>query len=229
MYERVDATLSTFRAAAGNELTIGVDGHTGGIPDPITREEGLGVARVLEKHGVSFFEEPLSYLDPEGYAWLRRNTSVRIAGGESLSLREGFEVFTDLDALDLLQPDVTYVGGFGPALDVIDLAKEKGLGLLPHAWCCGPGFVANHHLALAFDIVERLEMPRQLTDIQRDLLVEPPVIRDGVLHAPTAPGLGIAFDPSMAEKYPFPAGLAERASGLMHVPPESQRLAQPRR
>jgi L-alanine-DL-glutamate epimerase-like enolase superfamily enzyme len=219
--ERLGATLAAIREAAGSEIVIGVDGHTGGIPDPISRDEALAVTRVLEQYGVGFFEEPLSYLDPTGYAWLRQRTSVRISGGESLSLREGFEVFTGLDALDLLQPDVNYVGGFGPAVAVVKLAEERGIGVMPHAWCGGPGFVANVHLALAFGVVERLEMPRELTDLQAAALVERPVIRDGILQAPTAPGLGISFDPTMTERFPFPCGLAERASGLMYVPSSS--------
>jgi L-alanine-DL-glutamate epimerase-like enolase superfamily enzyme len=214
----LDATLAAIRQTIGDDFVIGVDGHMGGIPDPIGREEALAVARVLERYGVSFFEEPLSYLDPAGYAWLRQRTSVRIAGGESLALRAGFQAFTDLGALDILQPDVNYVGGLAQAVEVVRLAVEQGLTVLPHAWCGGPGFIANAHLALAFDCVERLEMPRQLTDLQAAALVEPLVIRDGLLHAPTAPGLGIAFDPALAARFPFPPGLAERASGMMTVP-----------
>jgi D-galactarolactone cycloisomerase len=214
----MDATLAAIRATAGDTFVIGVDGHMGGIPDPIGREEALAVARVLERHGVSFFEEPLSYLDPAGYAWLRQRTSVRIAGGESLALRAGFETFTDLGALDMLQPDVNYVGGLSQAAAVVRLAEERGLRVLPHAWCGGPGFVANAHLALAFDVVERLEMPRHLTDVQAAALIEPPVIRDGLLFAPTAPGLGIDFAPALATRFPFIPGMAERASGLMVVP-----------
>jgi L-alanine-DL-glutamate epimerase-like enolase superfamily enzyme len=219
LLDQLDETLAAIRAVTGNDYTIGVDGHTGGIPNPMSRDEALAVAKVLERHHVAFFEEPLSYLNPGDYAWLRQRTTVPISGGESLALREGFEAFTDLDALDLLQPDVNYVGGFGPAIGVVELAQEQGLRVMPHAWCGGPGFLSNVHLALAFDTIERLEMPRHLTDLQAATVVEPPVIRDGLLHAPTAPGLGISFDSSIVEAFPFPPGLAERASGLMYVPP----------
>lgn len=223
----LDATLSAIRRTVGDTFVIGVDGHMGGIPNPIDRNEALAVARVLAQHGVNFFEEPLSYLDPQGYAWLRQQApGVRIAGGESLALRAGFEVFTRLGALDVLQPDANYVGGLGPACDVVALAQECGLSVLPHAWCGGPGFMANVHLALAFPTVERLEMPRELTDLQAAALVEPPVIRDGELLAPTAPGLGFEFDAALAARFPFPPGLAERASGAIILPPEGEE-AQP--
>lgn len=219
LYRQLEETLAAIRAVAGSDYTIGVDAHAGGVLDPISREEALGVARILERYGVAFFEEPLDYLDRHGYAWLRSQTSVPISGGESLALREGFETFTELDALDLLQPDVNYVGGFGQAMAVVDLAVTRGLRVMPHAWCGGPGLLSNVHLALAFDAVERLEMPRHLTDLQAATVVEPPVIRDGVIHAPTVPGLGIDFTPDIAERFPYPAGLAERASGTMYVAP----------
>lgn len=222
LLSQLDETLAAIRAVAGSDYTIGVDAHAGGIPNPMSREEALAVAQVLERHGVAFFEEPLDYLDRHGYAWLRQRTSVPISGGESLTLRRGFETFTELDALDLLQPDVNFVGGFGQAIAVVELAIERGLKVMPHAWCGGPGFLSNVHLALAFDVVERLEMPRHLTDLQAATVVEPPVIRDGLLHAPTAPGLGIAFDPAIAKEFPFSPGLAERASGMIYVPPRER-------
>lgn len=214
----LEATLGAIRSTAGDDFVIGVDGHMGGIPDPIDRDEALAVARVLGEFGVSFFEEPLSYLYPADYAWLRERSPVRISGGESLALRAGFEAFVDIGALDILQPDMNYVGGLGQGLTIARLATEHGLGMIPHAWCAGPGFMANVHLALACAEVERLEMARELTDFQEATLIEKPVIRDGVLLAPTAPGLGIDFAPEMIERFPFPAGLAERGSGLVTVP-----------
>lgn len=218
----LDATLDAIRATAGDDFVIGVDGHMGGIPDPISRDEALAVAKVLGEHGVSFFEEPLSYLDPVGYAWLRSRSQVRIAGGESLALREGFQIFVDIGALDILQPDANYVGGLGQSIAIARLATEHRLSMMPHAWCAGPGFMANVHLSMACGQVERLEMGRELTDFQAAALVEKPVIRDGVLLAPTAPGLGIDFEPSLIERFPFPAGLAERGSGLVTLPMQEQ-------
>ncbi len=211
----VDAMLTDLRRIVGDDLLVGVDGHMGGVPAPINRELALQVARILEAHGVAFFEEPLDYLDPAGYAWLRGQTSVPISGGESLSLVEGFGVFLDQEALDIVQPDVNWVGGLQRAAEVIQLAQSRGLAAMPHAWCGGPGIMANLHLAFAFQSTLRLEMPVAFTDLQLATLIDPPRIVDGEISAPTAPGLGIRFDASIAEKFPYVEGLVERASGLM--------------
>ncbi len=204
------------RRAAGDMFMIGVDGHMGGIPEPITAIEGLEVARVLERFGVSFFEEPLSYLDPAGYAWLRQRAGVRIAGGESLALRAGFQSFTDQEALEY--PTARF-----------ELRRRNRTGHRDRRPCRGvraeraAALLVRWPLALwpmftwrwRSSVVERLEMARELTDLQVATLAERPMIRDGVLLAPTAPGLGIDFEPSLAERFAFTPGLAERASMIV--------------
>lgn len=215
LLDKVETMLAELRGYIGQDLLIGIDGHMGGVPTPIGREEALQVARVLEQYKIAFFEEPLTYLDPSGYAWLRSLTSVAISGGESLSLLEGFEVFWERDALDIVQPDVNWVGGLGQAAKVIQTAKSRGLAAMPHAWCGGPGIMANLHAAFAFDNVLRLEMPLHFTDLQQASIIELPKVEGGFIQEPTAPGLGIHFTPEMAEKYPYVEGLVERASGLM--------------
>jgi L-alanine-DL-glutamate epimerase-like enolase superfamily enzyme len=75
--------------------------------------------------------------------------------------------------------------------------------------------MANLHLAFGCPGIERLEMGQHLTELQRATFTDPPRLSRGALAAPTEPGLGIEFTPEMAKTFPFPPGLAERASGLM--------------
>ncbi len=212
---RMAPVLQAMRDAGGADFGLLVDGHMGGVPDPFSRKEALELAQLLEQFGCGFFEEPLSYLDPEGYAWLRARTKVRIAGGESLSLCRGFEEFVRLGALGVLQPDANFLGGVDQFAGVAALAAAHGLPLIPHAWSAGPGVMANVHLAFAFPQVEMLELGQHATELQRATLIEPLRIEHGHLLAPTVPGLGIHFEPGLNKRFPFPAGLAERASGLM--------------
>jgi D-galactarolactone cycloisomerase len=211
------AVLTALRREAGPDFGLMVDGHMGGVPDPFTREEARDLAEVLVEFGVGFFEEPLSYLDPAGYAWLRGRTKVRIAGGESLSLRRGFEEFVQAGAIDVLQPDANFIGGVDEFRAVCALAVAHGRPVIPHAWSAGPGVMANLHLAFGCPGVEMLEMGQHLTELQRATFTDPPRLTQGALAAPTQPGLGIKFTPEIAKAFPFPPGLAERASGLMTV------------
>jgi D-galactarolactone cycloisomerase len=99
----------------------------------------------------------------------------------------------------------------------VALAVEHGLPVIPHAWSAGPGVMANVHLAFASAQVEMLELGQRATELQAATLVEPLRVERGRLQVPGAPGLGIRFEPRLAEKFPFPPGLAERASGLITV------------
>lgn len=209
--------LAAVRAAGGDEFGLMFDGHMGGVPDPFTRAEALEVAQMLAQFSTVFFEEPLSYLDPEGYGWLRSQTNLLIAGGESLCLRREFERFVQHEALDIFQPDANFVGGVDHFMEVCALAGQHDLAVIPHAWCAGPGIMANLHLAFSSPQVEMLEMGQHLTELQKATIIDPPRVVDGQLLAPTAPGLGIEFEPSLAAKFSFPAGTAERASGLMNA------------
>jgi L-alanine-DL-glutamate epimerase-like enolase superfamily enzyme len=209
--------LVAIQREGGPDFGIMADGHMGGVPDPFTREEALDFALLLADHDCRFFEEPLSYLDSGGYAWLRERTNVRIAGGESLSLRRGFEEFVRQGALDVLQPDANFVGGVDQFTAVAALADAHGLAVIPHAWSAGPGVMANLHLSFGCPRVEMLEMGQHLTELQRATFTDPPRVESGRLSAPTQPGLGIEFTPEIARKFPFSPGLAERASGLMQA------------
>ena len=67
----------------------------------------------LEPFDLLFFEEPLRYDDPEGYAELRRRRATPIAGGECLTGVDEFRRCLDLGALDYVQPDATHAAGSG--------------------------------------------------------------------------------------------------------------------
>ena len=215
LMHRMHSVLSAIRCEGGPEFGLMFDGHMGGVPDPFSREEALDMAHLLEEFGCRFFEEPLSYLDPEGYAWLKKRTRVRISGGESLSLRHGFERFLRHGALDILQPDANFVGGVDSFSAVVALASENRLDVIPHAWSGGPGVMANIHLAFGHPAVAMLEVGEQATDLQNDTIVSPLRIIDGCLSPPTEPGLGSKFSPEVRRRFPFPPGLAERASGVL--------------
>lgn len=210
----LDQTLEYIRNIAGNDFIIGVDGHMGGIPDPINCEQALQICKVLEKHKVNFFEEPLSYLDPSGYAWLRKRTTIPIAGGESFSLWEGFKHFTDKGSLDFLQPDVNFVGGPSQLSRIIHEAKKLNLKVMPHNWCGGPGIMTNLQSTLARPEVSRLEWPTYLTELQKATIKEMPILKDGYLIPQNVIGMGIEINSLITNQFPYRKGMAERASGL---------------
>ena len=86
----------------------------------------LRTADMLAEYGVDWFEEPLSPDALADFQKLREHTRVRIAGGEVLTRRQSFVPWLQGHAFDVVQPDVTKVGGHQRgAADRLDGPRQR--------------------------------------------------------------------------------------------------------
>lgn len=204
--------LAALRALAGPEVELAIDSHAVQVREPWSRRDALALARAVEPAGLLFYEEPLRYDDPEGYAELRRSTSVPVAGGECLTGVDEFRRWVAMGALDHAQPDASHVGGVSICRTVARIAEAAGVGLLVHTGgSIGPGFMANLHVAFASPNARAVEVALAPDDIRRELLVEPLALDGGDLVAPTAPGLGVRLPDDLVARYPYQPGHEEVA------------------
>jgi D-galactarolactone cycloisomerase len=161
----------------------------------------LRTAEMLASYGVYWFEEPLRPDDLQDYVALRRAAPLPIAGGETLTRRQSFQPWLEAGAFDIVQPDVTKVGGISEERRIGWLAQERGVRFIPHGWNTALGLAADLHLASAFagtDFVEYLTGSPYV-----DGLVADPwrLDAEGMLTIPAGPGLGVRLDPAGVAKY----------------------------
>ena len=161
----------------------------------------LRTAEMLAEYGVYWFEEPLRPDDLQDYVALRRAAPLPIAGGETLTRRQAFQPWLEAGAFDIVQPDVTKVGGISEERRIGWLAQERGVRFIPHGWNTALGLAADLHLASAFagtDFVEYLTGSPYV-----DGLVADPwrLDAEGMLTIPAGPGLGVGLDPAGVAKY----------------------------
>ncbi len=93
------------------------------------------------------------------YVLLRTTAPVPIAGGEVLTRRQSFTPWLQQRAFDIVQPDVTKVGGISEERRIAWMAEEYGVRFIPHGWNTALGLAADLHLASACrdaDMVEYL-------------------------------------------------------------------------
>jgi D-galactarolactone cycloisomerase len=199
------------RDAVGADLELMVDANQGWRM-PGDREDRWDVAtasqcaRALEPLGVYWLEEPLRTDDVDGYATLRRRTSLRIAAGE---LVRGASEARDLivrGGVDVVQPDAVLAGGLGGCRRIAALADLCGRAFTPHTWSNGMGLLANLHLALAVSTCPYVEVPLDppaWTPERRDWLLPAPleIAADGTIAPPPGPGLGVTPDLDALETY----------------------------
>lgn len=154
----------------------------------------LRTAEMLANYDVYWFEEALVPDALDDYVALRREAPVSIAGGEVLTRRQSFQPWLQAGAFDIVQPDVTKVGGISEERRIGWMAQENGVRFIPHGWNTALGLAADLQLASAFantDFVEYLTGSPYI-----DAIVAAPWQLDdeGMLSIPDSPGLGLNLD-----------------------------------
>jgi L-alanine-DL-glutamate epimerase-like enolase superfamily enzyme len=196
-----EAIVQAARDAIGPDARLMVD--AGGSDAHWTNgyKWALNTAQMLADYDVFWFEEPLQPDSLDDFVLLREHSPVAIAGGEVLTRRQTFLSWLQARAFDIVQPDVTKVGGISEERRIAWMAQDHGVRFIPHGWNTAVGLAADLHLASAIpgtDLVEYLTGSPFIDDItiggwQLD--------SDGMLNIPTQPGLGLQLDPDAVAKY----------------------------
>jgi L-alanine-DL-glutamate epimerase-like enolase superfamily enzyme len=186
------ARVQRVREALGDDIWLAVDAN---------QRYGYGTALAMghffqHDMGVDWFEEPISCEDVEGHARLADKLEVPIALGETLFGRDEFQCYLERGAVDVVQPDVTRLGGLTPWLKVAALTDQHHRPLAPHLMP-----EVGVHLACGLNHVVTVEyMPWFFP-----AFVKPPAIVNGRIVPPDAPGLGLDINADAVKKYGVPA------------------------
>lgn len=188
---RSDArNIGAIRDAVGDEVEILVDAN-----QSLSRVDALRLLEVLEGHGCYWFEEPISIDDIAGHTMLRAaRRSVRIATGENLYTRYAFAELARHDAIDVLQADVSRAGGITEVHRIAQMASCVGVDWNPHTFNDMITVLANLHLVVASPHPAMFEYDVTHNDLMARLTGSALELRDGRLHCPPGPGLGVDYD-----------------------------------
>ena len=196
-----EAIVKGAREAIGPDSLLMIDAGASDAFWPNGFKWALRTAEMLQDYNVSWFEEPLVPDALDDYIELRRQSRVPIAGGEVLTRRQSFQPWIQARAFDIVQPDVTKVGGISEERRIAWMARDHGLKMIPHGWNTAVGLAADLQLASAFpstDLVEYLNGSEFI-----DAIVTNPWLldKDGTLPIPAQPGLGLKLDREAVAKY----------------------------
>ncbi len=208
---RLTDMFTLLRREFGGDIDLAIDGHQGGVPNPIPVNEAVEIAEALASYRLRFYEEPLAYTNLDGYVELRARSPIPIAGGESLCGLDQFHGLISRGGVHVIQPDIGFVGGLQETIRVMHHAEASNLSTAIHTGASmGPSLAASWHLAAASHSVDWLEHVQAASSIQRDIMVDPFVVKEGNVAVPTAPGLGVKLTPEILQKYRFVPSSGER-------------------
>jgi galactonate dehydratase len=189
-------TVQVLRRALG-ETRLMVDAHW-----MYDLPQAIEVAGHYEQLEVAWLESPLIPEDYAAHAELVRQTRVPIAIGEGERASYQFRNILEMQAADILQPDVGRAGGITGCSGIGRLGQSYKVPIAPH---CGVGLAAymaaSLQLAASLPNLEILEYQPVMHQVANHLLREPLEVADGCLVIPERPGLGITFDESLLQRY----------------------------
>jgi len=196
-----EAIVKAAREAVGTDSRLMVD--AGGSDAYWTNgyRWALNTAKMLADYDVHWFEEALVPDAVEDFAKLREHSPVPISGGEVLTRRQAFQPFLEARAFDIIQPDVTKVGGISEERRIAWMAQEHGIRFIPHGWNTAVGLAADLHLASAFPGTDLVEYLTGSPFIDEITVGGWSLDDEGMLAIPETPGLGLELDPDAVAKY----------------------------
>jgi L-alanine-DL-glutamate epimerase-like enolase superfamily enzyme len=171
--------LTKVRAAVGPNIRIMMDANQG-----MNLPAALELARAAQPLRITWFEEPLSRTDYDGYQQLRRQAGMSIAMGErefdTVALRE----LIRREAIDLWQPDLLRLGGV-------------------EAWRASAAQAQAHHIPVLPHYYKEYDVPLLMTvpnaygaesfDWVDGLITHPILMRDGFAYPNEGAGWGFSF------------------------------------
>lgn len=184
------------RAAVGDDYLLMLDATWG-----YGYTEALRVGHAIEDLGYYWYEDPLADADIYNYVELRKKLRIPIMATEYPA--GGLDSFTPWvreRATDYLRGDVAVKGGITTMMKVARLAEAFHLNFEVHHGGNSLNNVANLHVIMAIQNTEFFEILLPSDSQKYGLVQDIEFDRDGMVHAPTAPGLGAQIDHAMIER-----------------------------
>ncbi len=194
------AAVTAVRQAVGPDIDVIVDASM-----RYSLPVAIRMAKVFEELNVFWYEEPFEPEDIDNFVALRKQISVPIAAGENEFGVQGFRELLRAGAVDIVQPDSSRDGGIGETYRVGQLAQGFGVSVATHTWSDAVALTANAHVIASLPNGLTVEVDQTGNPFIDDLLVEPIVVRDGLLAIPHRPGLGIELNMATVDRLRVPA------------------------
>jgi galactonate dehydratase len=191
-------TVEAVRKAVGEDIDILLEFH--GRFSPVMALEAI---RAMVPYGPSWCEEPIPAHNNESMAQVVAGSPLRVATGEHIYARFGFLNLLERQAAHVIQPDITYSGGFLETKKISAMAETYYVSVAPHN-CDGPlKTIAGIHLAanipnfLILETFQDYDVPWR-----RDLVPNMPQVVDGYYEVPAGAGWGVEVDGGAVAAHP---------------------------
>jgi L-alanine-DL-glutamate epimerase-like enolase superfamily enzyme len=190
--------VAAIREEIGMEVPLASD-HYGHIDV----SSCIRLAHAMEKHNLAWMEDMVPWQLGHLMKQIKDATDIPILTGEDIFLKEDFVKLIDMEAVDMIHPDLASAGGLLEMKKIGDYAQERGVAMAMHFAGTPVSFMANLHCAAATENVIALEHHSLEVPWWEDMVtgLPKPLVKDGYANVPDAPGLGIEVNPDTIKQH----------------------------
>ena len=184
------AVCEAVRAAVGDDFPVMLDSTWSYAYD-----EAIRVGRAIEALGYLWYEDPLADDDIYNCVKLREKLDIPLMATEYAP--GGFTAYVPwvvMRATDYLRGDVAVKGGITPVLKTARLAEAFGMKYEIHHGGNSHNNWANLHVLAAIPNTTYFEVLLPAGSQKYGVIDDIEVDADGLVHAPTRPGIGAEID-----------------------------------
>jgi L-alanine-DL-glutamate epimerase-like enolase superfamily enzyme len=194
---RTEEVVTTVRKTLGDDVALMADANS-----CFTPPRAIEVGHLLQDHGFKHFEEPCPYWELEWTKQVTDALDMDVSGGEQDCDLATWRRMAAMGVVNIMQPDICYLGGITRTLRVAELAKRHGLACTPHS--------ANLSLVTVFTlhVMGAIEAAGPYVEFSiedyypwpDDIYAPALTVRDGKVAIPDGPGWGIEPNPEWLAK-----------------------------
>ena len=191
---RTERFIKLARTELGDDIEINADGNGG-----YSAAKAIRVGRMLEHYNYFHFEEPCNWIDLEATGQVAAALDIPVSGGEQDYDITQFRRMIENRVVDIVQPDIGYLGGVSLTRKVAEMANIAGIPCTPH--CANRTLqMFSLHIAAAMPACYQFhEWSIEENDGQSwatEVFEEQLEVKNGVVAVPDAPGWGLTVQPS---------------------------------
>ena len=193
--------VEAIREIIGYEIPLAADhfGHIG-------IEDCIRLARALDRYNLAWLEDMVPWEFTDQYVRLSNSCATPICTGEDIYCKEEFVKLFEAKAIAVCHPDIATSGGILETKKIGDLAQEHGISMAMHMAGTPVCAMASVHCAAAtenFIVLENHSVDNPWWDEMVTGLPNP-IIQNGYIEVPEAPGLGIDLNSDVIQAHLHP-------------------------
>jgi L-alanine-DL-glutamate epimerase-like enolase superfamily enzyme len=198
----LDDYIGQIRQVIGPEIPLSSDhyGHIG-------VNSCIKLARAMEKHTLAWMEDMVPWQLGHLMKEIKDNTITPILTGEDIYLKEEFVKLIDMEAVDMIHPDLASSGGLIETKKIGDYAFERGVPMAMHFAGTPVSFMSNVHCAAAtenFIALEHHSIDVPWWESMVRTVGGTPLVEKGFAVVPDGPGLGIDINEDVVKAHLLP-------------------------